>query len=78
MLAPALHLEPYEPFQDKVLHLPITIFHGLQDDVVPLDEVRLIAKRLFVNHLFNTVEDDHSLHKTFPVMDWDTLLSPEP
>ncbi len=77
LLAPALHLEPYKPFQDKTLRLPITIFHGLQDEVVPLDEVRLIARRLFVNHKFNAVEDDHSLHKTFSAMDWDTLLSPE-
>lgn len=78
LLAPALHLEPYKPFQDRILQLPITIFHGLQDDVVPLDEVRMIAQRLFVNHKFSAVEDDHSLHKTFSAMDWDTLLSTEP
>lgn len=77
LLAPALHLDPYKPFQDKILQLPITIFHGLQDDVVPLNEVRGMARRLFVNHEFNAVEDDHSLHKTFSAMDWDTLLSPK-
>ena len=55
--------------------MPITIFHGRQDDVVPLAPVRAIAERLFVNHKFNAVEDDHSLHNTFATLEWDTLLS---
>ncbi len=46
------------------------------DDVVPLPAVRDIAERLYVNHIFNIVEDDHSLHDTFPTYDWDTLLQP--
>ena len=77
LLAPALHLEPYKPFRDKMLHMPIIIFHGLQDDVVPLDKVRDVTQRLFVNHQFNAVEDDHSLHNTFSTLDWDTMLSLE-
>ena len=77
LLAPALHLEPYRPFQNKILHMPIVIFHGLQDDVVPPEEVRDAARRLFVNHQFNAVEDDHPLHKTFAALDWDALLSLE-
>ena len=54
--------------------MPIVIFHGLQDDVVPLAPVRTIAEQLFINHTFNAVEDDHSLHDTFATLDWDTLL----
>ncbi len=77
LLAPALHLDSYKPFQDKAVHMPVTIFHGLQDDVVPLEEVRTVAQRLFVNHSFHAVEDDHSLHNTFATLDWDTLLSSE-
>jgi len=75
LLAPALHLEPFTPYLKKTLPIPIVIYHGLQDDVVPLDEVRTIAERIFVNHKFNTVEDDHSLHRTFESYDWDALLS---
>jgi pimeloyl-ACP methyl ester carboxylesterase len=78
LLAPALHLEPYEPFQNKPLHVPITIFHGLKDEVVPLEKVQTVARRLFINHEFNAVEDDHSLHDTFPILNWDKLLSPAP
>jgi pimeloyl-ACP methyl ester carboxylesterase len=75
LLAPALHLELYAPYLNKILPIPIVIYHGLQDDVVPLEEVRTIAERLFVNHEFNVVEDDHSLHSTFETYDWDALLS---
>lgn len=74
LLAPALHLEFYKQYQDKKLHIPVTIYHGLQDDVVPLNDVREIAEKLFVNHEFNAVDDDHFLHKTFPSLDWDSLL----
>ena len=75
LLAPALHLEPFDPYLNKRLSMPITIFHGLQDKVVPLTTVRAIAEQLFVNHEFNAVEDDHPLHTTFASLDWDALLS---
>jgi hypothetical protein len=74
LLAPALHLDSYDPYLDKKLYIPIVIFHGLRDSVVPLVAVRTIAEQLFVNHSFNAVDDDHSLHKTFAGLDWDTLL----
>ena len=74
LLAPALHLDPYEPYLQKKLHMPIAVFHGLRDDVVPLATVRAIAGRLFVNHTFAALDDDHSLHATFATLDWDTLL----
>lgn len=74
LLAPALHLEEYEPCLNKKLYMPIVVYHGLQDNVVPLTEVKAIAERLFVNQTFNIVEDDHSLHRSFPGLDWDSLL----
>ena len=77
LLAPALHIEPYQPYLKKKLTMPITIFHGRQDHVVPLEAVRAIAEQVFVNHQFNAVEDDHSLHDTFATLEWDKLLSLE-
>ena len=74
LLAPALHLDPYKPYLKRKLHMPIAIFHGLRDDVVPLEAVRAIAGQLFVNHTFEALDDDHSLHATFTTLDWDTLL----
>jgi pimeloyl-ACP methyl ester carboxylesterase len=76
LLAAALNLDEYAPCINKQLSLPITLFHGLQDDVVPLPAVRDIAERLFVNHVFNAVEDDHSLSRTFLTYDWDAFLRP--
>jgi predicted esterase len=58
----------------KRLHIPINIFHGLRDEVVPLAAVQTLAKQIFVNHTFTILEDDHSLHNTFTALDWDTLL----
>jgi len=75
LLAAALHLDPYKPYLNKPLHMPIVIFHGLRDEVVPLAAVRTIAEQLFVNHTLDTPDDDHVLHKTFATLDWDTLLS---
>ena len=76
LLAPALHLEPFNPYLNKILRMPIAIFHGLQDDVVPLEAVRTIAQRSFANHTFTALDDDHSLHQTFATLDWDALLMP--
>jgi len=75
LLAPALHLEPFRPHLDKILQIPVAIFHGLQDDVVPLEAVRTIAKRSFADHTLTVLDDDHSLHRTFATLDWDSLLA---
>lgn len=75
LLAPAINLEPYEPYRNNLLHMPITIVHGLQDDVVPISEVRKIAERAFKNLDFQTVADDHPLSATFSSLDWDAFLS---
>jgi len=74
LLAPALHLEPYKLYRNRTLRIPIEIFHGLRDDVVPMAAIREIAERNFVNHRFHAMEDDHPLHDTFATLEWDTLL----
>jgi hypothetical protein len=55
--------------------MPIAIFHGYQDEVVPLEQVRAIAEQIFMNLKFNTVEDDHFLQETFATLEWDKLLN---
>jgi pimeloyl-ACP methyl ester carboxylesterase len=77
LLAPALHIDQYKPYQGTKLNIPISIYHGRQDDVVPLDAVRNIAEQQFVNHEFHTVDDDHVLHQTFATLEWDNLLKLE-
>jgi len=76
LLAPALHLQFYDPYRNRSLCIPTIIYHGFQDVVVPLDAIRKTAEALYPNHTFHAVEDDHSLHSTFRSLDWDSLLIP--
>lgn len=74
LLAPALEHRDFSPYYAKPLELPATLYHGRQDLVVPPDPTRLIAERLFRNLEIHLVDDDHSLHRVFPMLDWDKLL----
>jgi pimeloyl-ACP methyl ester carboxylesterase len=73
LLAPALG---HADFSDcrQPLQIPVTLYHGRFDDVVPPAPIRQIAIRLFANLDHNIVEDDHDLHQIFPKLDWDSLL----
>ncbi|HUH66645.1 MAG TPA: alpha/beta fold hydrolase [Syntrophales bacterium] len=74
LLAPALNIVEFEPYLEKKTSVPVVIFHGRDDDVVSPGEVEKIARRVFTNLDHHLVDDDHSLHKTFSLMDWDALL----
>jgi pimeloyl-ACP methyl ester carboxylesterase len=77
LLAPAIHSELFHPYRKKKLFMPVIIFHGQQDEVVPLEPVRAIAEQVFMNRQFKAVEDDHFLHSTFSNLNWDELLTIE-
>ena len=74
LLAPALATEAFMPSLEGSTDTPVIIYHGKDDDVVPLRPVWDIAHRVFNNLTFNTVDDDHVLSKTFTMIDWDNLL----
>ena len=75
LLAPAINLmAEIDQFQ-KEISIPVWIYHGSDDDVIPLDKVEIVARKIFRNLSFQKVEDDHFLHKTFKTIDWDGLLS---
>jgi pimeloyl-ACP methyl ester carboxylesterase len=75
LLAPALNIEDFmTSYRDKKLHIPVTIYHGGNDDVVPPLPVYNIACLIFTQLQHHMVDDDHSLHKSFSLMDWDSLL----
>jgi len=74
LLAPALNTDEFKSYLNKKLHLPVIMYHGRNDDVVPPAVVRDIAREVFTDLHYHLVDDDHSLHNTFSVMDWDTLL----
>ena len=74
LLAPALDIYEFEPYLGRQLLAPVIIYHGRYDDVVSPPSVRDIARKLFTNLDYHLVDDDHSLHATFGLMNWDDLL----
>jgi pimeloyl-ACP methyl ester carboxylesterase len=74
LLAPALNLPEFSPKPEKMLQLPVIVYHGINDNIVDPFAVRNIAVKLFRQLDHHFVDDDHSLHKTFPLLDWKNLL----
>jgi len=74
LLAPALNADEFNSYSHIKIHLPAIMYHGSKDDVVPPAVVRDIAREVFTNLHYHLVNDDHSLHNTFSIMDWNTLL----
>lgn len=74
LLAPALHVPDFSRYLDRRLKIPVLLVHGKNDDVVPPDIVKAIAEKVFENLEYRLVDDDHSLHESFPLMDWEALL----
>jgi len=74
LLAPAINLMAFTPHPDRILSTPVWIFHGREDEVIPLEDVRRMARSLFSTLTFHEMDDDHSLHRTFTTLDWDALL----
>jgi predicted esterase len=77
LLAPALNLPEFSPNAQQQLCLPVIIYHGTNDNIVDPYAVKSIAGKVFCRLEHHLVEDDHSLHKTFPNLEWEKLLSPD-
>jgi len=75
LLAPAINLMEFTPYRERKLSMPVTLYHGRQDEVISIEEVRKVARQVFSNLTFHAVDDDHYLHKTFETIEWGTLLS---
>lgn len=75
LLAPALPLlGVLTDRQDKVVSLPVWLYHGKADTLLPPDTVIPVARRVFADLHLHEVEDDHMLHKTFRDIPWEELL----
>ncbi len=74
LLAPALIWPDFTASPPPPIELPVIIYHGRKDTLIPLEPVKSIAKQVFHNLEFHCVEDDHSLHQTFFQLDWQELL----
>ena len=74
LLAPAINIIELTDYQLKEISVPVLIYHGTKDNVIPLQAVERIADKYFRDLTFNKVDDDHFLYNTFKTIDWDTLL----
>ena len=74
LLAPAINLLHFARHIGKQVSVPVWVFHGTNDQVIPFDEVETVARDTFTDLSFNAVNDDHFLHKTFKAIDWDGIL----
>ena len=75
LLAPAINLMSQIDHVPKTIAVPVWLYHGYKDEVIPLKEVEAAANQIFSNLSFHKVEDDHFLHGTFKHIDWDRLLT---
>ncbi len=75
LLAPAINLLELSGYPLKAISVPVVIYHGKDDKVIPLEEAERAGRKYFRNLTFNKVEDDHFLYNTFDKIDWDALLT---
>ena len=75
LLAPALNLMCFTLVKKMAISIPVMIFHGRDDKVIPIRPIEQISDRIFQDLTFNIVDDDHSLHSTFKKIGWEEILS---
>lgn len=75
LLAPAIHMIRHAPVKPGKISIPVCIYHGTGDEVIPLKDVEKAAGEFFSNLTFHKVQDDHFLHGTFKTIDWERLLA---
>ena len=78
LLAPALSLKDFDAYKQYRLDMPVILYHGRFDDVVPPDIVRGIANDVFSNLQYHLVDDDHPLSSVFTTLPWVDLLKEGP
>lgn len=74
LMAPALNFPGLEIPAAKIA-VPTYLLIGSRDSVTPANKVIPIAKQTFAHLEIYLVDEDHLLHKSFPTLDWNTLLS---
>lgn len=74
LLAPALVMDDAAGNLAGSVDIPVVVYHGRQDEIVPLEPTRRIAETLFTNLTYVVLEDNHALEAQFKMLDWDHLL----
>ncbi|MHA2429827.1 MAG: alpha/beta fold hydrolase [Promethearchaeota archaeon] len=74
LLAPSFDFDEFVNMKLNPVDIPVVVYHGKNDDVVPLNKSRERAKQFFNNLEYNIVEDDHYLHSTVKNINWKEVL----
>jgi pimeloyl-ACP methyl ester carboxylesterase len=75
LMAPALILPQFAASPPAAVDIPTVVYHGRQDQIVPLEPTRKLAQQVFRNLTFNEVDDEHGLYKTVFEIDWPMMLA---
>ena len=75
LMAPALVLPQFAAYPPASVDIPTVVYHGKQDQIVPLEPTRKLAQQVFRNLTFHEVDDEHGLYKTVFEIDWPALLA---
>jgi pimeloyl-ACP methyl ester carboxylesterase len=75
LMAPALIWPDFAQNPPDAVSIPTVIYHGSQDDLIPLAQVKQLAEKVFLNLTFRVVDDDHGLYKTTHEIDWKGVLT---
>ncbi|MEW5870441.1 MAG: alpha/beta hydrolase [Chloroflexota bacterium] len=75
LLAPALVWPDFASAPPAPVETPTVLYHGLRDEIVPLEPVQRLAQQVFENLEMHVVDDDHGLYKTVHEIDWPALLA---
>jgi predicted esterase len=74
LLAPAINLPEFNPYVSQTISIPVYVFHGREDELLPLKDIKDISKKVFTNLKFMVLDDDHRLSRKFTSIDWANLL----
>ena len=74
LLAPALAFLDLAQTPLPPSDAPVVVYHGRQDDVVPLETTRQVAGQLFANLEFHVVNATHDLNPLMDTINWSSLL----
>ena len=74
LLAPALIWPDFAASPPAPVSMPVVIYHGARDELIPLATVRELAGQVFTNLDFRSMDDDHGLFQTVHAIDWQALI----
>jgi pimeloyl-ACP methyl ester carboxylesterase len=76
LFSPALIWPDFAGNRFEPVSVPVVIYHGTRDELVPIEAVRPLAEQAFQNLVFHSVDDDHGMYQTVHKLDWLSLLVP--